>query len=427
MNHQPSTLDRERAVLVKLILRDMAAPFVPVPDEETLDELAALADTAGAQIVARLVQRRSGIDPAYFIGKGKAEALAEACRVEEADLVIVDHDLAPAQARNLEKVTERRVVDRTQLILDIFARRARTHTAKLQVELAQLQYELPRLRRMWTHLSRIEGGIGLRGPGETQLEVDRRRARKRIADLQKELTLIARRKTKETAGRGEFFTIALVGYTNVGKTALMNLLTGAELFTENRLFATLDATTRKLKMPHGQRVLLTDTVGFISDIPHHLVASFHATLEEVREADLLLHVADAGHPEVAAQIQSVRAVLRTLGCEESPTLLVLNKLDLPGAAARLTDIRRDFGEVVAVSALRRHGLTDLLNAIERKLHEQQVKLDLSIPAADGQALAYLFNRGTVLSRQQEDSIIHVSAIIGKREAAQLQRYVRHGG
>ncbi len=412
----------ERAILVKLVVRAARAPFVEPTEVDSLDELAALADTAGAEVVDRLVQRANGVNPATFIGKGKAEELAEACRGFEAGVVIFDHDLSPAQGRNLEQLTGVRVIDRTQLILDIFARRARSHTARLQVELAQLQYQLPRLRRLWTHLERIEGGIGLRGPGETQIETDRRMARDRIGDLQRELASIARRKSSQVAQRSEYFSIALVGYTNVGKTALMNALTGETLFSEPRLFATLDATTRKLKLPGGQRVLLTDTVGFIRDLPHNLVASFHATLEEVREADLLVHVADAGMPEVAQQIQSVRGVLAELGCAESPLLLVLNKMDLPLATENFAAVTRDFGEAAAISVHRREGLDELARTLERKVHEQQVRLDLRIPAADGRTLAFVANRGTVLSREARDETIHVRAIIARREAGLLAKY-----
>jgi GTP-binding protein HflX len=314
---------KERAILVGVALNSRSEL------EEELEELVALADTAGAEVVGVLTQTRKEIDPAYFIGQGKAEELARMCSELSADLVIFNHDLTPAQARNLEKLLNTRVVDRTELILDIFAKRARTKQAMLQVELAQLQYQLPRLRQMWQHLSRLGGGIGTRGPGETQLEVDQRRAKKRIADLQRQLQEIQRQTSTRVQSRKEreLFTIALVGYTNVGKSTLMNALTKANVFVEDRLFATLDATTRVLYLPDGHKVLLTDTIGFIRNLPPHLIASFHATLEEVRTADLLLHVVDVSHPATDEHIKVVEETLQEIGAGDKPTILVLNKAD----------------------------------------------------------------------------------------------------
>ncbi|MBI3919818.1 MAG: GTPase HflX [Armatimonadetes bacterium] len=387
--------------------------------EASLDELAALADTAGADIVGKVIQRRDAIHPALFIGKGKVAELSELCRAGQADLVVFDHDLAPVQIRNLERETGVRVIDRTELILDIFAHRARTRQAKLQVELAQLQYQLPRLRRLWTHLSRIEGGIGLRGPGEMQIEVDRRRARQRIGDLQASLEQIQRRKTQETLGRQEFFTVAMVGYTNVGKTALMNALTGERLFTENRLFATLDATTRSLQLPGGQTVLLTDTVGFIQNIPHHLVASFHATLEEVREADLLLHVVDASHPERRNQITSVERVLGELGCTDQPTVWVLNKCDLVDEGS-LPKEQDQYEETVRTSAVKGTGLHLLKQSIEKLVHKQQVEIEIELPAAEGRVAAYIAEHGTILSREYQNAHVRLRAVLHPRHVARVK-------
>ena len=314
---------RERAIAVALVKEgeDRAQCL------EHLDELILLADTAGAQVVDQVLQARQRPDAATWIGKGKAEHLKAVAEELEAELILADDDLSPAQARNLEKLTGRPVVDRSGLILDIFARRARTREARTQVELAQLRYLLPRLTRAWSHLERQRGGIGLRGPGETQLETDRRLVRTRIRQLEEELERIDRQRDTRRQGRGDFFQVALVGYTNVGKSTLLRSLTGAEVLVEDRLFATLDATVRRLALPDGGEALLTDTVGFIRKLPHHLVASFRSTLREATEADLLLHVIDLSHPGMEAQVRAVREVLQELGAGETPVLHVLNKVD----------------------------------------------------------------------------------------------------
>ena len=405
----------ERAILVGVELPDATTDI-----ESSLDELGSLADTAGACVVDRLTQRRERVHPALFIGKGKAADIAEKCSELKADLVVFDHDLSPAQVRNLERELGVRVIDRTELILDIFARRARTKQARLQVELAQLQYQLPRLRRMWTHLSRIEGGIGLRGPGETQIEVDRRRARTRIRDLERSLEHIQTRKSLETSGRKEFFTVALVGYTNVGKTALMNALTGEALLAENRLFATLDATTRRLDLPSGQSALLSDTVGFIQNIPHHLVASFHATLEEVREADLILHVVDVSHPERRSQVQSVDGVLLNLKCTDKPTLYVLNKCDLLEEGAKPMHLEQ-FEFSVLVSARTGVGLEALRNQIESRAEQNRVEMDVVLPASEGKVAAYIAEHGNVLERHYEDARVHLKARLLPRHAHRVRK------
>ncbi|PJB69419.1 MAG: GTPase HflX, partial [Armatimonadetes bacterium CG_4_9_14_3_um_filter_58_7] len=280
--------------------------------------------------------------------------------------------------------------------------------------------QLPRLRRMWTHLSRIEGGIGLRGPGETQIEVDRRRARTRIRDLERSLEHIQTRKSLETSGRKEFFTVALVGYTNVGKTALMNALTGEALLAENRLFATLDATTRRLDLPSGQSALLSDTVGFIQNIPHHLVASFHATLEEVREADLILHVVDVSHPERRSQVQSVDGVLLNLKCTDKPTLYVLNKCDLLEEGAKPMHLEQ-FEFSVLVSARTGVGLEALRNQIESRAEQNRVEMDVVLPASEGKVAAYIAEHGNVLERHYEDARVHLKARLLPRHAHRVRK------
>lgn len=303
-------------------------PFSPDPDATSLEELALLAQTAGSAIVGELQQRRRQIHPATFLGKGKLEQLRELRAERAANVVIFDEDLSPAQARNLEEALECKILDRTELILDIFATRARTREAQVQVELAQLQYLMPRLTRMWTHLSRQEGGIGMRGPGETQLEVDRRRIGQRVATLKRRLEVVERERETQSRRRSRLFRASFVGYTNAGKSTLFNALTRAGVLEEDQLFATLDTTTRRLGLGNGQVVLLSDTVGFIRKLPHHLVASFRATLGEVREADLLLHVVDASHPAFRRQMRAVDEVIAgLLDGREVPTLLVLNKAD----------------------------------------------------------------------------------------------------
>ncbi|MEK6248107.1 MAG: GTPase HflX, partial [Planctomycetales bacterium] len=293
----------EAAVLVGVLLPSRTYHGDP------LDELDGLAQTVGARTVGRLTQRRERPDATTYLGKGKLEELSTKVAAVEADVVLFDNDLSPGQTRNLEKATGVKVLDRTELILDIFANRAQTHEARLAVELAQLQYSLPRLKRLWTHLSRIEGGIGMRGPGEKQLEVDRRLVEKRIRDLKRDLTVIQQRKERTVASRSGHMTVSLVGYTNAGKSTLMNRLTDADVLTQDKLFATLDTRTRRWQLPGWGPVLLSDTVGFIRDLPHELIASFKATLEESRQANLLLHVADASNPEALDQIVSVYTVL----------------------------------------------------------------------------------------------------------------------
>ncbi|MCC6038397.1 MAG: GTPase HflX, partial [Armatimonadetes bacterium] len=392
--------------------------------EEELEELAALADTAGAEVVGVLTQTRKEIDPAYFIGQGKAEELARMCSELSADLVIFNHDLTPAQARNLEKLLNTRVVDRTELILDIFAKRARTKQAMLQVELAQLQYQLPRLRRMWQHLSRLGGGIGTRGPGETQLEVDQRRAKKRIADLQRQLQEIQRQTSTRVQSRKEreLFTIALVGYTNVGKSTLMNALTKANVFVEDRLFATLDATTRVLYLPDGHKVLLTDTIGFIRKLPPHLIASFHATLEEVRTADLLLHVVDVSHPAMDEHIKVVEETLQEIGAGDKPTILVLNKADkLPPDWDKEALLRR-YPNAVLVSALTGEGLDTLLSRIQdefRRMRVVAVHARLALWAQN--LIAFAYRNGVVREIVYDTDWVSLDAEMERPFAESLQK------
>jgi len=410
------TVRLEKAILVGLILPDS-----PVDHEEPLEELARLADTAGARVVGRVTQKRNTIDSAYFIGKGKALEVHDLAKSLDADVIMFNHDLAPAQLRNLEATIDTKVIDRSEIILDIFSTHAKTRAAKVQVELAQLEYTLPRLRRMWTHLGRIEGGIGTRGPGEQQLEVDRRAVRNRIADLKRTLSDIERRKVSEVAGRSEEFCVGIVGYTNAGKSTLMNALTNAGVLVEDKLFATLETRTRPWELPGGRRVLLSDTVGFIRQLPHHLVASFKATLEEAKSADLLLHVVDAASPAAPEQIEAVDAVLKEIGCGNSPRLLALNKSDAVKDLAALNVLAAIHPHSVVISALKGDGLHDLATAVAAEMSKNVMEVKITFPAAEGKIYASLCARGEVLSRGYVDGDVQVRVRLPHRYVSRLVR------
>ena len=345
--------DEEVALVVRVILPDEPVELDP------LEELTGLAETAGSLVMAGLVQRRERPDPAAYLGKGKLVELETLVEFHAADVVIFDNDLSPAQNRNLEQALNCKVLDRTELILDIFATHARTYESRLAVELAQLEYSLPRLKRMWTHLSRLKMGVGMRGPGEKQLETDRRLVEKRIHDLKNELSKVEKRKQRQVESRKGTMTVSLVGYTNAGKSTLMNALTDANVLAQDKLFATLDTRTRRWHLPKWGPVLLSDTVGFIRDLPHKLIASFRATLEETRQADLLLHVADASNPQVIDQIQAVYDVLKELGIEEKDALLVLNKVDEILDPSRLDALLNRYSNAIPVSAKTKIGFEKL--------------------------------------------------------------------
>ncbi len=353
----PRPPQRERAILVGHAGRDGRDL------DRSMEELARLADTAGAKPQATMVQRRGTVHPAHFIGKGKLDELKAMALDLQADVAIFNDDLSPPQVRNLEKALDMKVVDRSELILDIFARRARTRESRLQVELAQLEYTLPRLTGMWKHLERQAGGIGTRGPGETQLEVDRRRVREKIAHLTRELTGVERERETQRRRRRREFRAALVGYTNAGKSTLFNTLTHSDVFVENRLFATLDATTRQMVSPERRVALLTDTVGFIRKLPHHLVASFRSTLTEVVEADLLVHVVDGADPDFRRQMLAVEGVLEEILPGPRPTLIVFNKADVFVDGAVTQGLRVEFPGCLVVSARTGEGLVDLRSHI----------------------------------------------------------------
>ncbi|HEV3003880.1 MAG TPA: GTPase HflX [Pirellulales bacterium] len=412
MNRAESVVS-EAAVLVGVLLPGKHAPGNP------LEELGGLATTAGAHVVGQLTQRREAPDKTTYLGKGKVDELRVLGEARDADVIIFDNDLSPAQTRNLEKATNLKVLDRTELILDIFASRAQTHEAGLAVELAQLQYSLPRLKRMWTHLSRLKMGIGMRGPGEKQLEVDRRLVEKRIHDLQMELVEIQRRKERQVAARSDHRTVSLVGYTNAGKSTLLNVLTGASVLAEDKLFATLDTRTRRWQLPGWGPVLLSDTVGFIRDLPHHLIASFKATLEETRQANLLLHVADAGSPAVYEQIAAVYRVFEELGIEAKDSLLVLNKIDTLTERARLDGLLNRYPNALAVSARRREGLARLSAAVSEALSRNFLDVDIETGVGNGRLLAYLSAHGEVLSRQFSETRVVVHCRIPREHLCHI--------
>jgi GTPase len=408
------TVASEAAFLVGVMLKDYAWNGTP------LEELEGLAETAGTEVVGRMTQRREKPDQATYLGSGKVEELRGMVEMTDADVVIFDNDLSPAQTRNLEKVLDVKVVDRSELILDIFAARAQTHEARLAVELAQLEYSMPRLKRMWTHLSRQKMGVGLRGPGEKQLEVDRRLVQKRVSDLKAQLDAIHRRREREVAARRDSMTVSLVGYTNAGKSTLLNALTGSDVLAKDALFATLDTRTRRWHLPGWGPVLLSDTVGFVRDLPHHLIASFKATLEESRRADLLLHVADASSPEAGDQISAAYNVLEEIGIEAKDTLLVLNKVDALEDRARIDGLLNRYPHGIPLSAQSGEGLDALAVAVSDALSRSFVNVDVETGVENGRLMAYLAAHGEVLSKTFTDShaMIHCripQGLLGKLE------------
>ena len=419
---QPTQIEtarpREKAVLV-----GTRTPFqLRWEVEDYLDELALLADTAGADVVGRMIQDRRRADPTFFIGKGKAELLSNLVSQLNANVVIFDDDLTPAQVRNLENATHVKVLDRSALILDIFARRAQTREARTQVELAQLQYLLPRLTRRWTHLSRQEGGIGTRGPGETQLEVDRRMIKRRISALSDELKKIESQRKTRRKGRKEVFKIALVGYTNTGKSTLMNILSGAHVTVENRLFVTLDSTVRAVRFNPRQKLLLIDTVGFIRKLPHHLVASFKSTLEETASADMLLHVVDISTTHFKEQIATVRTVLQELGIQNKPTLFVFNKVDLLEDEKQIAYVKKHFPQAVIISATKGIFVKELKERLVTFIDEQFTEADVTVSTEKRDIISTIYRQTVVLDSTVVDDrlVLRVRARQGLLESLRSQ-------
>ena len=427
-------------MLVGVILpRSTADPRDP------LGELASLAKTAGAKVVGDVIQRRQKPDSGMYIGRGKAIEIARLAKAKDADVIIFDNDLSPAQIGALEKVisaemgkqrTESvKILDRSELILDIFATRAQTHEAKLQVELAQMQYTYPRLTRMWGHLERIAGqsggmGIGTRGPGETQLETDRRIVRKRISDLRSDIEKIQERKSRLVAARNrEHFTACIVGYTNAGKSTLFNTLTAAGTYADDKLFATLDTKTRAWRLERGTELLLSDTVGFVRDLPHNLVASFKATLEEAVHADLLLHVLDVGHPHAQQQYDSVHKVLEEIGVKPSTgsgqggkaEILLLNKIDTDEGEANYPFWRTLHPGAIPISARTARGLGSLHEAVYAAVRGQQVNVTLEADVANGKLLSFIESHSRVQEREFSNGRVVIRAVMGKQMLADLSR------
>ncbi len=412
---------RENAILVGVAHKNQTCEQV----EEYLEELELLADTAGANVLSREIQERKEIDPAFFVGKGKADMLGKIAKDIGATLIIFDDELSPAQTRNLENRCEEKIIDRNALILDIFASRAKTREAKTQVELAQLQYMLPRLTRMWTHLSRQAGGagIGLRGPGEKQLEVDRRLIQKRIAHLKDELDKIERQRDIRRRQREDTFKVALMGYTNVGKSTLMNAMTQSDVFVENRLFATLDSTVRRMKVSNGTDILLIDTVGFIRKLPHHLVASFKSTLEETQEADLLLHVIDISSTNFREQVHTVQNVMKDLNIDRKPILNVFNKVDRVNDRDLITLVKDEYAPAVTVSANRGIFLDKLQHEIVKFATENFIELTIKLSIQRQKEIANLHSMANILDKKYDDGFVNLRVRINKSRLSQIQSMI----
>ncbi len=394
--------------------------------QDSLEELAELAATAGGEVVGTATQKIEKPTAATYIGPGKAEELAQRCRAESVDTIVFDDDLSAAQGRNLEKIFECKILDRTQLILDIFAQRARTREGRLQVELAQLEHLLPRLTRYWTHLSRQKGGIGMRGgEGETQLEADRRKVQERIERLRNELDLVRKQRTTQRAGRqrNQWPLASIVGYTNAGKSTLLNTLTGATALAEDKLFATLDPTTRRLRLPTNQNVLLSDTVGFIRKLPHGLVEAFKATLEEVIQADLLLHVVDISHPQADEHILAVNKVLEELGAATKPTLMVFNKIDKYNQEGLLARYLDRYPNGVPLSAITGEGIAVLLGELGSVLRPVREYVDLEIPHEAGHVMARLHSVAQVVEKDFNGAQARFKARIPPYLHAEFAEYI----
>lgn len=409
----------ERAILVALNTKEIKCEMV----EEHLEELEELAITAGAETVIKIIQEKYSFDPAFYIGKGKAEELSSLVEINNIDLVIFDDDLSAVQVRNLERLINRKIVDRSGLILDIFALRAKTKEAKTQVELAQLQYLLPRLTRAWTHLSKQYGGIGTKGPGETQIETDRRIIRNRISHLKEKLQKIESEREIQSRGRADLIRISLVGYTNAGKSTLFNLLTKSDVFAEDKLFATLDSTTRVYNI-NKQKLLLSDTVGFIRKLPHHLVASFKSTLNEVRSADVILHIIDFAHPYFADHIDVVEETLAELGCKDKAALKVFNKVDIVKDKSKIDFVKNRYENSVIISAERGINITSLekklMEMIEKSFFVETIEIELH----NSKLASKIHSIAKVLSTKYFDSIMKITYKANKENAEKIRNIVQ---
>src|SRR3990167_8285307 len=405
----------ERALLVALIKGNVDSDIV----KEHLDELEELASTAGAETVRKIVQAKYSADPAFYIGKGKAGELIDVVENDQIDVMIFDDDLSPTQVRNLERTLNRKIIDRSGLILDIFASRAKTREAKTQVELAQLQYLLPRLTRAWTHLSKQYGGIGTKGPGETQIETDRRMIRNRISHLKEKLQKIESERTIQSSGRSDMIRISLVGYTNTGKSTLFNLLTKSNVFAEDKLFATLDSTTRIYNLSK-QKVLLSDTVGFIRKLPHHLVASFKSTLNDVRNSDIILHVIDLAHPYFTDHVDVVEDTLTELGCKDKAQLKIFNKVDSVKDKNKIDYVRNSYENSVIISAERGINISTfeekLLDIIKKSFVQETIEIDIR----NSKLASKIHSLAEVLSTKYFDSTMQITYKTNSENAKKLR-------
>ncbi len=424
LTREDLSVQQERALVVAVILPDSKND-----PRDPLGELRSLAKTAGADVVDQMIAKRRKPHPGLYVGSGKAEEIAARAEANDADLVIFDNDLTPAQIRDLEKIIRRKILDRSELILDIFAAHAQTAESRLQVELAQLEYTYPRLRHMWTHLERIAGGaasaaggIGTRGPGEKQIEIDRRIVQKRVARLKGELAAIDKRKIRQVSARDRLPSVCLVGYTNAGKSTTMNLLTGADVYVADQLFATLDTRTRQWDMGDGNEVLLSDTVGFVRDLPHHLVASFRATLEEAIYATMLIHVADASNDRVAAEIDAVHAVLTELGCHWDTELLILNKVDQIIDPTVRTVLSSRYPEALFASATTGEGAAEIIAEVTRRLLGDQQRVIVDVNCANGKALAFARTHITIDSETYEGAIARIAGTLPSDRASQMAAF-----
>ena len=411
---------KERAMLVALNPKDVSKHLV----EEHLSELGELADTAGADTIFKIVQAKNRIDPAYYIGKGKAEELAQLVEFNDIDLVIFDDDLTPVQIRNLETLFNRKIIDRSGLILDIFALRAKTKEAKTQVELAQLQYILPRLTRAWTHLSKQYGGIGTKGPGETQIETDRRLIRNKISHLKNQLKKIESQRDTQSRKRKEHVRISIAGYTNAGKSTLFNLLTCSDAFAEDKLFATLDSTTRVLELHKSEKVLISDTVGFIRKLPPNLVASFKSTLNEVRDADIILHVIDMAHPYYEDHLRIVDETLKEFGSDAKTEIKVFNKVDFVEDKSRIEYILNTYEDSVIISAKKGINISKLMEMLQHTLKSSYVDEEVTIPIDETKLASQIHTLAEVYSTTYLDDVIKLKYRTNKENEDRINKLVQ---
>ena len=416
LKHDLKTL-REKSILVAINPENESADKI----EEYLDELEMLADTAGADTVMKVFQDRTRMDAAFYIGKGKAEEVKELAEMNDANLIIFDDDLTATQVRNLEKMMEKKILDRSGLILDIFAAHARTAEAKTQVELAQMQYMLPRLTRAWTHLSKQHGGIGTRGPGETQIETDRRLIRDRISRLKDKLKKFESEQHTRAAGRKSLIKVSLVGYTNAGKSTLLNQLTDAGVLAEDKLFATLDSTTRSLELENKMKVLLSDTVGFIRKLPHNLVASFRSTLNVVRDADIIFHVVDVTHPYYEDHIEVVEQTLQDLDCGRKKVIMVFNKVDALEEKEKIEYTKNKYDRSILISAKRGMNVQGLLELLQKTIDEDYVQRSVSIPLHKTKIESEIYQLGDVLEKEYDHENIHITFRARKANSDKIER------